>query len=399
MTPGGQSRPGCPGRRRRPGRSRPSPTPRPGPAPGDAGWGEPSGPPSAPGAPVDQPPAAAITHDPNGVPLQLQAPTPPWPGSPQAQAATPPPGPPPPLPYGTPPPYPAPPSSPVPGGPPPPGPGSLDGQPATGAPLPPPGPVVDAPPPPGPPLTGTDAGPPPTGPPLPAAAGFGPRPVPGVEDPYGLGPAVGRLGIIARRSAKVPAAILSAVLVDGDAVEVLAQGRFRGFSAVGALVGGAVVVVNDRQWRPDVLRVELTPDLVVQGWQDDRSASLTFVTGQGQEVLDGIADRPLAIEMAQRIRDRVASLGGSPPPPADEPEPTSEPGPARVAPTLDARTPSGQDASAVTALTWFTGVPSTSRRMRLTTSRCSQRDTPAGSVETTMPSTVPSRFRRAVVTA
>jgi hypothetical protein len=154
--------------------------------------------------------------------------------------------------------------------------------------------------------------PPPAGPVPPHLPG---APLPGVDDPHGIGPAVGRLGVIARRSAKVPVAILSAVLVEGDTVEALAYGRFRGAGAVAAFVGGAVVLVNDRQWKPDVARVELTPELLVHGWQDDRTASLTFVTPSGQEVLDSVDNRPQAIELAQRVRERVAALAAAPPSP------------------------------------------------------------------------------------
>ena len=47
---------------------------------------------------------------------------------------------------------------------------------------------------------------------------------------------------------------------------------------------------------------------MVQGWQDDRTASLIFVT-EGQSVtFSFIIDRPLAQEMAQLVRNRVASV-------------------------------------------------------------------------------------------
>lgn len=170
-------------------------------------------------------------------------------------------------------------------------------------------------------------GPPPAGAPQGPAAGLPQQPPaggPGAEDPHGIAAAVGRLGYIDRRSAKVPVAILSAVLHDGDVVELLAHGRFRGHSAVGALVGSAVVLVSDRQWKADVVRIELAPGLQVQGWQDDRAATLTFV-GPGQPVaLEGINDRALAVEIAQRARDRIAGLG-TPPGAVDDEPPTGGP--------------------------------------------------------------------------
>jgi hypothetical protein len=137
---------------------------------------------------------------------------------------------------------------------------------------------------------------------------FGGTPASAVHpnDPHGIGAAVGRLSLLSRRSAKGSAAVLGATLRDGDVVEALVQGRFRGASGIAALVGGAVVLANDRQWKPDVLRIDLGPGVHVKGWQDDRSASLTFVVGGGQEVVESVADRPLAVEMAQRVRDRIA---------------------------------------------------------------------------------------------
>lgn len=180
--------------------------------------------------------------------------------------------------------------------------------------------------PPGPPPAGVPQGPPPGAPHAPPA-GVAQGPAargPGAEDPHGIAAAIGRLGYIDRRSAKVPVAILSAVLRDGDVVELLAHGRFHGHSAVGALVGSAVVLVSDRQWKADVVRIELVPGLQVQGWQDDRAAALTFV-GPGEPVaLEGIGDRALAVEIAQRVRDRVAGLG-SPPDAADDEPPPSGP--------------------------------------------------------------------------
>jgi hypothetical protein len=140
---------------------------------------------------------------------------------------------------------------------------------------------------------------------------LGPPPAPLSNDPHGIGVAVGRLGIIARRSGKVPAAILAALLADGVVVEALVQGRFRGVSGVAALAGDAVVIVNDRPWKPDVVRLEVTPELQVEGRNDERSAALTFVTAEGREVVEGIGDRQLAVEMAIRVRDRVGTVSGT----------------------------------------------------------------------------------------
>ena len=77
------------------------------------------------------------------------------------------------------------------------------------------------------------------------------------------------------------------------------------------LVNGraALLLVNDREWKPDV--AEFTDDggLTVQGWQDDRSASLMIQRESQAAQIERIGDRPLAMEMAQRLRARAAGQG------------------------------------------------------------------------------------------
>ena len=96
-----------------------------------------------------------------------------------------------------------------------------------------------------------------------------------------------------------------AVLKEGELVEAVVAGKYEGNPAVLALTDQALVLVDDRMWRPVSERFTLDAALQVQGWQDDRTASLTLVTGGRQLVVDQIVDRPLAIEMAQRIRYRI----------------------------------------------------------------------------------------------
>ena len=111
-----------------------------------------------------------------------------------------------------------------------------------------------------------------------------------------------RLGGGARRAGKVALAVLATVLDEGDVVAIVVQGRYRGEPAVAALVEGRVIVANDRQWKPDVAEIAVDAELVVHGWQDDRTAALTFVRGDTAEVVERIGDRGLAVEMAHRIR-------------------------------------------------------------------------------------------------
>ena len=130
----------------------------------------------------------------------------------------------------------------------------------------------------------------------------------GIVDPFGLGPAVSRLSANAQRVGRVAAAILSALLHEDEQVRALVQGMYQNHAAVGVFTNERILLVNDHEWRPDVREVPITPDLIVQGWQDDRTASLVFVT-EGQSVtFSTVVDRPLAQEMAHLIRARVAEL-------------------------------------------------------------------------------------------
>ena len=127
----------------------------------------------------------------------------------------------------------------------------------------------------------------------------------GPPDPNGLGAAAGRLGNSARKAAKTTLVVVGALLDDGEMVEAVAVGKLQGNAAVLALTTKGLLLADDRTWKPWVERFDLVPGFTVQGWQDERTASLTIVTEKGQLVVDGIVDRPLAVEMAQRIRART----------------------------------------------------------------------------------------------
>lgn len=257
-------------------------------------------------------------------PWQL-TPTPPWP------PATPPPGTPAVV-VGGPPPMPA--APPGPGAPPPPA-GPHPGAPPPAPPAYGPGPV--GPPAPHAPAPGVPApGVPPQGygysaPPAPGpgpggfggpAQGFGAPGGPVVVDPHGVGMSASRLSGGGRRAGKVALAVLATALEEGDVVAIVVQGRFRGEPGVAALTEGKVVLVNDRQWKPDVVVLPVDADLAVHGWQDERTAALTFVSGERQEFIERVGDRGLAIEFAQRVRhalgegDAGTHMPPVPPPPS-----------------------------------------------------------------------------------
>lgn len=196
-----------------------------------------------------------------------------------------------------------------------------------GGPPAPPAPAWGAPAPPAPPSWGGPAGAPPPGAPSPPAWGQPPAPPSGPAwgqpgaapqptiapgpagpaDPNGLGTVAARLGGSSRRRARVALAVAGAVLGDGEVVEALVAGKFEGNPAALVLTDQALFLVDDRQWKPTTERFELEGDLQVHGWQDDRTASLTLAVAGRQLVVDQITDRPLAVEMAQRIRYRLGT--------------------------------------------------------------------------------------------
>ena len=264
-----------------PGPTAPPPPP-PSPQAAPPAWSQQAPPPPAWGqAPPPPPPAWGQAPPPPAAPAAAPAP-------PQGYAPPPPPGypPPPPQGYGQAPPagygqapppppqaYPQPPAPPTP---------QPWGQAAPGgyAPPPPPPPTYAPPAPPGP---------------------------VGAADPNGLGLAFGRLGSSARKTAKVAVVVAGALLGEGETVEAVVGGRYEGHGSVLVLTDRGLWLVDDREWRPFVEQIAVGPQLEVQGWQDDRTASLTLVANGRSLVLDQIADRELAVEMAGRIRYRTGA--------------------------------------------------------------------------------------------
>ena len=156
--------------------------------------------------------------------------------------------------------------------------------------------------------------PPPGMPPPPPGAPVGAPPpvVPaGPVDPHQLGLAVGRLGSASKRHGKTAFIVASALMQDGEVVEALVQGHFEGQPGVAVLTQGRVLLVNEAQWKVGTATVEIEPALTVQGWQDDKVASLIFESGGRQVTIDAIGDRALAQEMAGRVRAKVAEVGGA----------------------------------------------------------------------------------------
>jgi hypothetical protein len=125
------------------------------------------------------------------------------------------------------------------------------------------------------------------------------------NDPYGLGAAYGRMGSGARKAGKASIAAVGVLLRDGEVVECVVQGQIYGSACVAALTNTRLLIVNERQFKPDVIDITLDANVTVQGWQDERTASLLIQQGSNSAQIERIGDRPLAMELAQRIRARA----------------------------------------------------------------------------------------------
>ena len=118
-----------------------------------------------------------------------------------------------------------------------------------------------------------------------------------------------RLGPSARKQGKTAFAVASALLDPGEMVEAVVQGRFQGQPGVAVLTANRVLLVNEGPWKAGVESVSMEPGLTVQGWQDDKVASLIFQSGDRSVTIEAIGDRALAQEMAGRVRAKVAEGG------------------------------------------------------------------------------------------
>jgi hypothetical protein len=126
------------------------------------------------------------------------------------------------------------------------------------------------------------------------------------NDPFGLGAALGRLGSGGRKGAKAPANAAAVLLEEGEVVECAVQGQLFGSNAVVLLTSNRLLIVNDREFRPDVIEMQVDGAVSVQGWQDDRAAALLIQRNELTAQIERIGDKPLAQELAQRIRAKAA---------------------------------------------------------------------------------------------
>jgi hypothetical protein len=124
-------------------------------------------------------------------------------------------------------------------------------------------------------------------------------------DPYGLGQAAVRLSAGSRKKGRAALAVLSAVLKEGEVVEQVLVGTYHNTEGAAALVGNDLLLVNTREWQPEVVRVSMS-GMGVQGLAEGKQASLQFTSGATSDGFGGIGDTQLAMEFANRIRQHAA---------------------------------------------------------------------------------------------
>lgn len=129
---------------------------------------------------------------------------------------------------------------------------------------------------------------------------------PQANDPHGVGLQVGRLGNAARRGGKVAFVVAAALLDESERVEVVVQGRYLGSPGAIVVTATRVLVVNDAPWKPAVRSIPLVAGVTVQGWQDERVATILIRYDDEDTTVDRIPDRLIARELANKIRSRVA---------------------------------------------------------------------------------------------
>ncbi len=127
---------------------------------------------------------------------------------------------------------------------------------------------------------------------------------PGLTDSAGLGAAIGRLGNASRKLGKSAFMVLACTLDTDERVEVVVQGRFLGAAGVMALTDRRLLIVNAREWNPDVMPVGLEPGLTVKGWQDGGTAALVLARDGHELVVDRIADLDVVQQIVTQIRAR-----------------------------------------------------------------------------------------------
>ena len=119
-----------------------------------------------------------------------------------------------------------------------------------------------------------------------------------------MGAALGQLLGGSRRAAKLPSMAALAALDEGEQVEVVLAGRFRGHEAVAILTDRRLVLANAREWDPEIVTVENLSGLEVEGWVERRAATIRLTDGTMVHVMDRVNDTSVAETLTASLRAR-----------------------------------------------------------------------------------------------
>ena len=143
-------------------------------------------------------------------------------------------------------------------------------------------------------------------PPPPTAAPPVAAPAASRGDSHAVGMAFGRLSNTSKKSSRIAAGIVSVLLEPGELVECLVAGKVQDLDGLVVLTNKRLVVVNDRQFDPDVVSFAVDAGLTVRGQAEGNTATLTLSRESTYAQVARITDVQLAQELAQRIRARAA---------------------------------------------------------------------------------------------
>lgn len=123
-------------------------------------------------------------------------------------------------------------------------------------------------------------------------------------DPHALAAAMGRLGGGSRRNGSAAALVAAGTLQADETVELVIAGRFRGHDGVGVLTGRRLLLVNARQWSPEVVEVADLHGAEVEGWIERRAATVRITAAGEVHVMDRIPDTGVAEQFTAAVRSR-----------------------------------------------------------------------------------------------
>lgn len=146
-------------------------------------------------------------------------------------------------------------------------------------------------------------------PPPPPGSEDPPPPSPDIVDPHGVAPVLAGLDPAAAARSEGCLLLVASILAPGEQIDRIALGVVDGYAGMAVLTQQRVVLVNDHRWQPYLVSVPITPRLMVQGWQDETAAQLTFEGGVTARI-EQIVDKQQAFDMALRVRVRVSEVGG-----------------------------------------------------------------------------------------